>query len=79
MICYLERVGLFSGLCFNQTCPSLSHLFFADDSIIFCKVDLEHAKAIKNLLQDYARVLGQEVNFKKSALFFNRDVPHWEI
>lgn len=75
MICYFKTQGLFSGLHFNHSYPSVSHLFFADDSIKFCKATLPQVEAIKQVFQDYASIFGQKVNFQKSAIFFDKNVP----
>lgn len=63
MIYYAERQSLFVGLRFNQNSPSISHLFFADNSIIFCKASFEHATSIRKVLQDFVAISGHEVNF----------------
>ncbi|KAL5537594.1 hypothetical protein UlMin_044858 [Ulmus minor] len=52
-------------------CPSISHLFFADDSFIFCKAKLSEATHLKSCLNSYAKASGQLINFDKSALSFS--------
>lgn len=75
MIRSTERHGLFFGLHFSSACVSISHIFFANDSIIFCKANLPQVKVVKKVLQNYAKVSDQELNFQKSALFFDKFVP----
>lgn len=57
------------GISFNAKCPSISHLLFVDDSIIFCKADVQQAEIIKKVLRDYTFVSGQEINFQTNLLF----------
>ncbi|KAL5541596.1 hypothetical protein UlMin_009306 [Ulmus minor] len=54
-----EQRKLFKGVKIAASCPPISHLFFADDSLIFCR-----ARSM-----DCAS--GQLVNFEKSALSFS--------
>ena len=39
-----EDVGLLRGVGVSKFAPSISHLFFADDSIIFCRATMEECK-----------------------------------
>lgn len=47
MIRHAERYNLFSGLQFTNSCPSISHLLFADDSVISSKADLRTLMLLK--------------------------------
>ncbi|KAA3459952.1 reverse transcriptase [Gossypium australe] len=53
---------------------SVSHLFFADDSILFGDNPIEGASNIKNVVNKYEKVSGQLVNFDKSLIYFNNNV-----
>ncbi|XP_027174276.1 uncharacterized protein LOC113773872 [Coffea eugenioides] len=53
--------------------PSVSHLFFADDSLIFCKANGDEAGHIKEILECYEKASGQQVNINKSAIFFSKN------
>lgn len=67
----------FSELRFNPSCPFIFPLFsfFSDDSIIFNKASLQQLEVIKEVLQDYVSISGQEVNFQKYALFLDKSIP----
>ncbi|KAL0376653.1 UNVERIFIED_CONTAM: LINE-1 retrotransposable element O protein [Sesamum calycinum] len=55
--------------------PCISHLLFADDTLIFRKASLSSVRAIKDLLEIYRRASGQEINFHKSSVAFSRNTP----
>lgn len=60
----------------GKHCPTISHLFFADDSLIFCKASIEQVWTFRSILKLYELASGQVVNVAKSALFFSPNVMH---
>lgn len=54
--------------------PTLSHLFFTDDLVIFSKADLEHDRLLKKLLKVFCVVFGHKVNDSKTNMFFSKGV-----
>ena len=54
--------------------PQLTHLFFADDSLIFCKANKEEAAELMKVLKVYEGASGQLINFDKSAVFFSQNL-----
>uniref|UniRef100_A0A803QJ80 Reverse transcriptase domain-containing protein n=1 Tax=Cannabis sativa TaxID=3483 RepID=A0A803QJ80_CANSA len=52
-------------------CPSISHMFFADDSYLFCKANEREAGSIMELLSIFEAASGQQVNYDKSFIFFS--------
>uniref|UniRef100_A0A803PYR5 Reverse transcriptase domain-containing protein n=1 Tax=Cannabis sativa TaxID=3483 RepID=A0A803PYR5_CANSA len=63
-----ERAGKIHGLRFGSLDIRLSHLFFADDSLIFLDANMEECKAIKEVLERYETLSGQCINFEKSEM-----------
>ena len=51
--------------------PRLSHLFFADDSLIFYKAMLKECDELQRLLTVYEKASGQQLNHAKTSLFFS--------
>ncbi|KAK3211755.1 hypothetical protein Dsin_016461 [Dipteronia sinensis] len=60
--------GKLSGFKCSKKGPVLSHLFFADDSLIFSKANEANCVAIREILDVYAMTSGQFVNLNKSAM-----------
>ena len=53
--------------------PKVTHLFFADDSLLFCKAkNLECSKMVE-ILKQYEAASGQHVNTDKSSVFFSHN------
>lgn len=55
----------------------ISHLFFVDDSILFCRATCDEWLRIKNLMSMYEWGSGQVVNEQKSSIYFSSNTkPH---
>ncbi|VVA39352.1 PREDICTED: reverse mRNAase [Prunus dulcis] len=63
--------GLLHGIKVSSSSLPLSHLLFADDSILFCKATEGEMDMVKHVLDLYAKGSGQQANFDKSSLFFS--------
>lgn len=57
---------LLSGIKMVRTCPVISHIFFADDSILFLKASNSECGALVHVLNLYCKASGQSVSFQKS-------------
>ncbi|XP_028111659.1 uncharacterized protein LOC114309966 [Camellia sinensis] len=60
-----------SGLKIRRTCLTLSHLFFADDAILFFKAKTFECESILEVLKVYSDASGQLLNFDKSGALFS--------
>ncbi|KAK5831683.1 hypothetical protein PVK06_015481 [Gossypium arboreum] len=54
----------------SRTGPNLSHLFFADDLVIFSQADLVHSGLLKDFLNNFCELSGHKVNARKTNVFF---------
>ncbi|KAL0324632.1 UNVERIFIED_CONTAM: putative ribonuclease H protein [Sesamum calycinum] len=70
-----ERRGVIQGIVVVRRAPRVCHLFFADDSLIFCKAS-EVLMGIGGILGVYECSSRQTVNFEKSQMVFNTNVIH---
>lgn len=74
MLIQAERNKQIRGLKFGHHI-SISHLLFADDSLIFSRASLKDCQHLKDIFDNYSAASGQIFNFKKSSMFFSRNVP----
>ena len=70
------RNQMLSGISICRGCPMVTHLFFVNDSLLFCKtIDQECHKLIE-ILELYEAASGYKVNAEKSSIFFSHNTPH---
>ncbi|OMO90013.1 reverse transcriptase [Corchorus capsularis] len=70
---HAERIGDIHGVEVARNAPCISHLFFADDSLLFLRASLGECDAIKNLLRIFELASGQQINIDKSAARYFRN------
>jgi len=63
-----------SGIIVATSAPMVSHLLFADDSMLFFKANRESADEVKDVLHIYCRASGQRINMDKSSIHFAKGV-----
>ncbi|XP_019170410.1 PREDICTED: uncharacterized protein LOC109165884 [Ipomoea nil] len=68
-----EVKGDIHGCRVARGAPSITHLFFADDSLLFFKANNQEAGAIKRCLTTYETMSGQAVNYHKSNICFSKN------
>ncbi|KAL8549530.1 hypothetical protein ACS0TY_008385 [Phlomoides rotata] len=58
--------------------PTISQLFFADDTLLFGRASASDIDYVKQTLDTYARALGQVINLDKWEIVFSGGIPlHW--
>lgn len=65
----VEKSSL-QGIRICHSAPSISHLLFVDDSILFSRAAVEEVGIIRNILHQYELAFGQMVNLNKSELLY---------
>lgn len=66
--------GNWKGIKVSRDSVALTHLFFADDLILFGHANITNCKAIMEVLNDFCIMSGQTVNLSKSKLFVSPNV-----
>lgn len=51
--------------------PVLSHLLFADDSLVLLEATLKNCEKVKEILNKFGEASGEEINFQKSEILFS--------
>lgn len=67
--------GNLKGIKFFEAGPSISHLFFADDSLFFLNATDHNCREMIKILDSYCKASGQRVNYNKSSLYFSPNTP----
>ena len=66
-----EANGDIRGVSICRNGPQVSHLFFVDDSVLFCRAKEKECQKILDLLSVYERGSGQKINRDKTNIFFS--------
>ncbi|KAF7835731.1 reverse transcriptase [Senna tora] len=75
MLNQATREGLICGIKLARACPSLTHCFFADDSLLFLNASKGDCEVVAGILKAYCEASGQDMNLDKSSLFYSRNTP----
>ena len=65
------RCQQLNGISICLGSPRINHLFFADDSLLFCKANGTECNKLKEILRTYEVALGQKINTEKSSIYFS--------
>ena len=68
---HVEEIGMLKDVSVCRNAPSISHLLFADDSLILMKANVQNATTLKKVLDTYCGSSGQLVSTPKSSIFFS--------
>jgi hypothetical protein len=73
MLMQADSDGFLEGVPTSRRGPRINHLFFADDSLIFCRASLDHWNRLSAILNSYGAASGQQLNKEKTGIFFSRN------
>lgn len=59
----------------NSSCPTLSHLLFADDAIFFLDMKIRECQNLAAVLNQYCFATRQAINLNKSGIYFSNGCP----
>ncbi|GAA0175108.1 hypothetical protein LIER_28352 [Lithospermum erythrorhizon] len=71
MLRAVEETRELSGIPISREGPSISHILFADDTMIFCRASVEEGAEVMNILRVYEEASGQMVNNNKCSVSFS--------
>ncbi|KAL0446066.1 UNVERIFIED_CONTAM: hypothetical protein Slati_1734500 [Sesamum latifolium] len=69
-----ETEGAIQGVSVARSAPPISHLLFADDTLIFCQATREALTSLQRVLSIFEAASGLQINKHKSAMVFSRNV-----
>ena len=72
LIKHAETSGEIHGFSLCRRGPKLTHLLFANDSLLFCRAMVEECEKVLNILEVYEKASGQKVNRSKTTIFFSK-------
>lgn len=65
---------ILGGIKVCRKAPSINHLLFIDDSLIFCKANNQSSHKLLDILDQYAKASGQYINKEKTTMVFSHNV-----
>ena len=65
-------MGNITGFSLCKHGPKLTHLLFADNSLLFCRATPDECSSVMALLSLYEEASGQKVNRSKTSIFFSK-------
>ena len=72
----VARIQALYGISICRGCPNITHLFFVNDILLFCKASAQQCLELVQILNSYEVALGQKINGDKSSVFFSPNTPN---
>ncbi|KAK4402963.1 putative mitochondrial protein [Sesamum angolense] len=66
-----EIKGSIRGVAVARSTPKVSHLLFADDTLIFFQATKDALIRVREVLDTYEKASGQQINLQKSSIVFS--------
>ncbi|XP_026416490.1 uncharacterized protein LOC113311920 [Papaver somniferum] len=74
-----EADNMIQGFKLKSNSPSISHLFFADDWMLFSRASLSYATHLMKIIGNFSKASGQAINFEKSGFFTSAKMHHKHV
>ncbi|KAL3849582.1 hypothetical protein ACJIZ3_011464 [Penstemon smallii] len=71
-----ERNDLLKGIKISRTSPPISHLFYADDLIVFCRATIDDANAFSDCIDLFSNWSSELINKDKTVVHFSSNTPN---
>ncbi|XP_026410329.1 uncharacterized protein LOC113305522 [Papaver somniferum] len=72
MLCKAESTKKIQGIKPRKYNPSINHLLFVDDCLLFCKGKDQEIRNLLNIINKFSAASEQVYNFNKSSVFFKK-------
>lgn len=69
-----ESQNIVQGVKVCSQAPSITHMFFTDDSYLYYRANEDEGRGFLRMLERYKIALGQNVNRVKSSVFFSSNI-----
>ena len=70
-----NKANLIQGVRASKNAPKINHLLFADDLILFIKVNKSTYQAIQDIFNQFEEMSGLTINREKSEIWFGPNTP----
>ncbi|KAL0448936.1 UNVERIFIED_CONTAM: hypothetical protein Slati_1450000 [Sesamum latifolium] len=70
-----DSIGVIQGVPVPRYAPQVSHVHFADDTLLLYQAMQEAMRHIRQILGTFEEASGLKINLDKSALVFSRNIP----
>ena len=71
-----EEDNQWQGIKICEESSPISHLFYADDSLLFLEANETQFQVAKSILEEFSLWTRQKINFTKSSLIFSLNTNH---
>ncbi|XP_074283947.1 putative mitochondrial protein AtMg01250 [Silene latifolia] len=70
-----EANGEIEGIKLSRQSPAISHLLYADDSLLCLRLTTSACESLRRILNDFSSISGQMINHQKSYIKFSPNTP----
>lgn len=66
---------MWKPISFGRNAVGISHLFFADDLVLFAEADLFQAQVISKIMETFCDHSGHKISYEKTQFYCSPNVP----